>query len=432
MNFDEFIDDIAEKYGYDEELVSALKRCLPVMAAGKDQESIQLLKDTLERVEIVVFEDLPTREQLDELMNKKINGRNDHVTFIDKDRGEYNKSVSSSAYMNNPILDEDMNVVDRVWVIYTTKLKEYDKCHEAYGSMINLSHLIHEIGHAWAAQKDEFIQKEDGTIINRVGVTEIISDVDKENNTIEEKEIRGLYIEEATNTLEEEKALCKLLKVSSIEEIPGYLHSPYQWKLVDLMYILNNSLDLNMLEQLRLHDDKSVMKDLNELFKKTKHFENIKTKEYRESKEKIFKSYRDDEKMSDNAKSTLDSFFEKYHDLFFGRHDNSDFMEYFDGLLESFYNLREYKYSFYDEKNQYISPSYTDILKDMQSEGMNLINEMVKVRSLGRINESIDPKSAMIYSLKDGADVETVKEAENNLAIENDKNKEEKDIEGDQ
>ena len=154
--YDSFLESVAQKFGYSEELLDALKRVVPVMLDGKDEETSKLLLDTIERVEIVVFDEEPTEEEIDSIFSKKVAGRNNHVKFKFEDRGEYGKKVGYGAYCHRPIFDDEMNIVDRVGMLYITKLSKYSEEAKYYGTTINLSHLIHELGHAWAAQKDEY------------------------------------------------------------------------------------------------------------------------------------------------------------------------------------------------------------------------------------------------------------------------------------
>lgn len=88
---------------------------------------------------------------------------NQGITFIDADQGEYNKSkLSAGAYISEPIFNEEMKIIGRNRMIYVGELSKWDSLREIYDSDINLSHLIHELGYAWAAEKDEYLQKEDG------------------------------------------------------------------------------------------------------------------------------------------------------------------------------------------------------------------------------------------------------------------------------
>ena len=421
MDFDEFIDSIATKFGYDDELVSALKRCVPAMAKGKNQEDIKLLKDALERVEIVTFDKQPTREDIDELKDRMMAGRNSHVTFNDKDRGYYGKVVAPASYRYAPIFDENMNIVDRVSFIYVTNLSKNDKVHEAYGTMIDLSKLIHEIGHAWASQKDEYIQNEDGSYIQRTGTAETRCEVDRKTCTITEKEEVGLYLEEALNSIEEENALCTLLGVEKVKDIPGYSTSTYQWKMTEMVRLLSDKLDLNLLEKWRFNNDKSVIKELNELFRKTEHFERRKTDEYCEEKKAVVLGVKDEQNLQKEAKGRLNCFFDKNSELFYGKKDTLDFIEYFDSTLECIYNLRKIAYDFYDIKNGGGVPSFRKIFKMVERDAVEPISEMEKVLLQEQENSNIKAKESLENALKSNIDNQEIKDAEKSLKDEDKK-----------
>lgn len=420
MDLGKIVDRVAEKFGYSDELVSALKRCIPAMIDGKSKEDIELLKQTLERVEIHTFEKNPTKEQRDELINKKVNGRNNHVKFTENDKGEYGKVVAPASYVTMPIFDENMNIIDRASILYITNLNENVEEAKFFGTNINLDHLIHELGHAWAAQKDEYIQKENGDYINRIGTIELFNKVNKEEKIVEETEVRGLYTEEAFNSLEEEKALCKVLGISSIDQIPGHNKSVYQVHMTDFAYLLNVNLKLDMLAKLRIQNDKSVIEELNELFKKTKHFENRKTEDYCDFKEVMVKSYNAEKGMSQGAKDKLNSFFEKYKELYFGKKETPNFMEYFDGVLEGLFNFSKVRFSFFDWDNGREFPSYRNAVLALRRDGVDPISEMRKIRDREQKGFFLKLKKAVVNSLKKGIGKEEVERAEKAIGKEQD------------
>ena len=87
MDINKRIEEVAKKYNYNNELVEALKKCVPVMAKGKSNSEIELLMETLSRVEILDFSKQPTQQQLDEIEKTKTAGKNEHVKFITKSKG---------------------------------------------------------------------------------------------------------------------------------------------------------------------------------------------------------------------------------------------------------------------------------------------------------------------------------------------------------
>lgn len=127
MDFNKYIDNAAKKYSYNKDIVSALKRCIPIMAKGKSEEIVQMIINTLDRVQIIDFETQPTQEQIDNIEKNKLQGRNENVKIINPDLGEYGKNVPPGAYCNTPVFDENMNIVDRIrlFIYYKIRFQQY-------------------------------------------------------------------------------------------------------------------------------------------------------------------------------------------------------------------------------------------------------------------------------------------------------------------
>ena len=220
LEINDLIDEVGVKYGYDQELVEVLKRCIPAMIEGKSKEDAKLLMDTLKRVQIYTFDSKPLEEDIENIKKEKFNGRNDDVKTKPYDTGEYGKGVSAGAYISEPVFDENMNIVDRIGFIYVTNLDRTSETLKFYGTKINLSHLIHELGHAWAAQKDEYIQDDEGYTF-KVGTGEFYNRVNRETHEVEGTTAKGIYLEEALNSIEEENALYRL------ERLVNYILEAY-------------------------------------------------------------------------------------------------------------------------------------------------------------------------------------------------------------
>ena len=62
-----------------------------------------------------------------------------------------------------------MNIIDTVGYIYITDLEPSSQLATSFGSKINYSFLVHELGHAWAAQKEEYTQDENKNFSCRIG-----------------------------------------------------------------------------------------------------------------------------------------------------------------------------------------------------------------------------------------------------------------------
>lgn len=377
MEIFDCIDKVGKKYGYSSELINVLKRCVPAMIEGKSKEEINLLMDTLERVEIVTFDQKPKQEEIDAIKEKKLNGRNDHVKFIMSDKGEYGKGVAAGAYVNEPVFDDSMNIIDRVGFIYLTNLYSNGSTASFYGTKINLSHLIHELGHAWAAQKDEFLQEENGDFITRIGTAKFYNRVDKETHTVEETGVEGLFLEEALNSIEEENALYKVLGISDYRKIPGYVQSNYQGFITDIVRHFIEKLGSNTLEDVRVKKDINSTEELQEIFDETNFMKKLKNKEYFDNKEKQLMSSQNSS-MSDTAKDRIIEFFEKYRSVYLTEHASKGFLNYFDNVLEQVFNFWAIKYS-YDFGKEDVKNAYEQTIMAILKEGYVPINQAADI-----------------------------------------------------
>jgi len=332
VNLDKVINDVCVKFSYSEELKSALKKCIPIMAEDKSEKEIQLLVKTLYNVEIFTFEKQPTRQQIEYIREKKFNNRNSHVKFGEPDLGEYNKYTNPGAYCYDIIFDKDMKAIDKSEYIYITNLKPNSILANTYGTTINLSHLMHELGHAYVAQNDPYIQDESGNVIVRDGMRKDILIVDKQNCKVSYGDASGIFIEEAMNTVEEEKFITKLLGVKSIDEIPGYEKSTYQSSVMTslirgYLQVLSKS---KPFQDARVFNDYSKFERFERAFSQTDYSKKVQKQEYYNEKERDFLS---------NVPKNVEYFFKKYYGLYFSAPKKQGFLENLDNALEQMYSL---------------------------------------------------------------------------------------------
>ena len=326
------IEFVCDKYSYSIELEEALKRCIPAMTKGKSKEEIELLRKTLKEVEIYELRRKPKKEQLDYISETKIGERNKHVKYGKQDLGEYGKDIAPEAYHYDIIFDEEMNAIDKSEYIYITRLSKEDQVSKTYGTQIDLSALIHGLGHAWVARKEPYKQMENGNVIVRDGMRTDTLIVNKEQKTVEYGETKGLYLEEAINTVEEENALTQILGVSSIDEIEGYKKSTYQSSVMNtIVRAYLEKLGANKpLETARILNDKSGLEVLQESYSKTNFVQKIQNQEYINQKENDFLT-----DIPENAKE----FFKKYKNIYFSTEKKQDFLENIDSVLEQLFTL---------------------------------------------------------------------------------------------
>ncbi len=387
----DFIDEVGRKFGYDAELINALKRCIPAMIEGKSDEEIELLKNTLSRVQIYTFDKRPTQKEVEDITSEKVNGRNNHVTTIECDKGEYDRGTPYGGYVNQPIFDENMNIVDRVGFIYLTNLDEGSSTAEFYGTRINLSHLIHELGHAWSAQKGEYEQEENGNFTMRVGTARFKHRVDRINHTVEEVSVKGLYVEEALNSIEEEDTLFKMFDIESYHDIPGYIPSDYQGIMTSMMRHYKDKLGEDIFQKMRLLKEDDGIERFQKYFDQTEFMKRMSDPEYYVEKEKELASAQETS-MSDGAKKRIRDFFEKYRRIYLTTQNNNNFIESLDSTMEQIFSFMSIRYS-YDIMQEDGMEAYRRTQIAMMSEGYKPVNEaseMIEEKEQDNIDNTLE------------------------------------------
>lgn len=383
QNIEEYIDNIAEKFGYDEELSNQLKRIVPVMIQDKPEDIQNLLYDTLNRVKIFVMEKDPTAEDVERCKQEIMGKDNKDVTFVEEDRGEYdNRGVAAGAYVNEPVFDEDMNITGRNSFIYTTKLSEYDKLKDVYGTRINISHLIHELGHAWASEKGEFVQDKDGNYITTCGAYTNSVKIDKEKREVETDSYSGLMLEESLNTIEEENTLCNVLGIESIKELrgKGYVPSNYQGLMTDIMRSYVEKFGKERFNNFRFLKDKEGLKEIETAIKDTEAWQTLQQEEYTEGKKAKFDKINELE-TTEGAKNLINKIVREYSEDFFP--DNTKFspMEKLENVFTQVYNFSNAKYNFGILGNEHNADIYKEVMTSIVQEGYVLKNQAKELPS---------------------------------------------------
>lgn len=408
MEINEEMDKIFEKYKYSEELREALRRCVPAMIEGKNEEEIELLVEALNNVEIFIFDKEPTKEQKEEIKKMKLNGRNQHVKDITSlnGRSEYERNQTSpAAYCSEVIYNEEMKPIDKIEYLYVTRLKEDDRLVSTYNTTIDLSHLIHELGHAWAAQKNHYIELENGNVQMNHGLRSAIYEVDKANHTIELIESNGIFLEEAFNTIEEERAITRILGVNSIKEVDGYSKSVYQLSEMTELARAYSRVAGERFEIARMHKEYDNFKEIQGAYDRTDISHRLNSQKYLEDKKQYFFS-----SLPNNA---ID-FFERNSSLYFSPNSKNDFLGNLDramGQLHSLFTGNQIigSISNYDKEH-----ADGIIKKIIFSEGIQPLKETAEIVIAER-KKSITPQTVVKEALRAGTEPKDLNSPENDL-----------------
>lgn len=380
----DIVEQVSRRYNYDDKdkegndsLKTVLLKAIPAILKDAKQEERNLFYQMLSHTPIVITDNL-TQESYDKLLEQYI-GKDTNQNIIEEniDLGEYGKDLGAGAYVSEPILDETMNLQGKKSFIYTQRVT--GKAKEFLGTDINVPHLIHELGHAWHAEEEQFIMQQDGTLKERVGTADFIYSFSKtHDNKFIKKCIKttGLMIEESMNTVAEEKAMADYMGISLEEMRKVYrsllVPSNYQGYMADFVGYMLEKLGKADFENYRLYGEIESKNKINDLLEKTDYWVNRETDILHSS---------DSPRNYDKKRAILDridsirvqEFFNKYETIYFPDISKMTPIEKIDNVLEQKYNLNMIRY------NMEID-NYKDFLERLGYEGFSLINQAADLK----------------------------------------------------
>ena len=370
------VNEVCKKFNYDDQdmekndsLKTVLFKASCAMLANSSKEERELFFQMLRHTPIVVAEEL-TEEGLKSLENQYIGNINSHIKNEDLDLGEYGSGVPAGAYMSEPIIDENLNLVGKKSFLYVQKVSP--QIQSFFNTDINVSHLIHELGHAWHAEYNQYTMGDDGILTERVGTSIFKYQFTKNNDGTFSRHNcgnTGLFIEEGMNTIEEEKAMARYKGISLDEMREVYnkvlVRSEYQGPIRTVMEYLQEKNPGGELSKWRLYGDTESKKTVEKWLEQTPAWENLK----QDRPMSDMCSYEKKRQIIENIDSQrVQSFFEKYDSIYFPDASDMTPMSKIDNVLEQFYNMKMIKYSIGIEK-------YSEIVRQMCGEAFTLINQ---------------------------------------------------------
>lgn len=182
--------------------------------------------------------------------------------------------MGKAAYVSMPILDENIELKGKKSFIYVQKIT--GKAKELLRTDINVSHLIHELGHVFASQQEEYSMK-DGILTRRAGTMQIKSSFSKrEDGKVVQKweRIEGVFIEEAMNSIGEEEAMANYMGISleEMQKLYGEILTPtaYQQSICEPMRDLQEKTYGQDFKNWRLHGAEKSKQKIENLIGQTK------------------------------------------------------------------------------------------------------------------------------------------------------------------
>ncbi len=388
----DIVEEVCVKFGYDsndrennDSLKTVLLRVVTVMLKDSNQEDRNLFYQMLRHTPIVVTENL-TREGYEKLKEQYIGNINPHIIEEDTSLGEYGKEIGAGAYVSEPIIDENLQVKGKKSFIYMQKVDGDKK--EFFGTDINVAHLIHELGHAWHAEKDEFVMQEDRTLRERVGTAEFIYSFykGKDGRYIQRcDKTTGLMIEEGMNTIEEEQAMADYMNISLEEMQEKYrsvlIPSNYQGYISSFMQYTLNELNKEDFEDWRLHGSSESKAKIENLMIRTQYWAD-REKDILPSSNSPRNYGKKRQIISRMPNENVQDFFRQYEDIYFPDISQMSPLDKIENVLEQSFNMNMIKYSM-DIEN------YKDLIDCLGYEGYSLINQSSEIKKKDELLNAI-------------------------------------------
>ena len=390
------VNEVCEKFQYDstdiegnDSLKTVLLKICTVMLKDSNEEDRNLFYEMLRHTPIVITEGL-TPEGYKRLEEKYIGNVNPHIVEEKSNVGEYGKNVGAGAYVSEPILDENLQLKGKKSFLYIQKVNNREQ--QFFGTDINVSHLIHELGHAWHAEKDQYTMLPNNTLKNRTGTAEFIYSFSKNPDgtyTMHTDKVSGLMLEEGMNTLCEEQAMANYMNISLEEMKDKYrtvlIPSSYQGYIANFVSYMLQQLNSKDFEQWRMYGDSESKGRIESLMSRTKYWENREQdilptsdspRNYNNKRQIIAKMQGD----------SVQEFFKHYENIYFPDISQMSPLDKIENVLEQFYNMSLIKYSIDLE-------DYKAFLNSLGYEGYSLINQSSDIKKKDELLNSVSDVS---------------------------------------
>ena len=390
------VNEVCEKFQYDstdregnDSLKTVLIKICTVMLKDSNEEDRNLFYEMLRHTPIVITEGL-TPEGYKRLEEKYIGNVNPHIVEEKSNVGEYGKNVGAGAYVSEPILDENLQLKGKKSFLYIQKVNNREQ--QFFGTDINVSHLIHELGHAWHAEKDQYTMLPNNTLKNRTGTAEFIYSFSKNPDgtyTMHTDKVSGLMLEEGMNTLCEEQAMANYMNISLEEMKDKYrtvlIPSSYQGYIANFVSYMLQQLNSKDFEQWRMYGDSESKGRIESLMSRTKYWKNREQdilptsdspRNYNNKRQIIARMQGD----------SVQEFFKHYENIYFPDISQMSPLDKIENVLEQFYNMSLIKYSIDLE-------DYKAFLNSLGYEGYSLINQSSDIKKKDELLHSVSDVS---------------------------------------
>lgn len=399
--YEDIIDEVCKKYGYDDKdeegkdsLKTVLLKLVPCMLDGVDDDKKELFFEMLRTTPIVIL-DVNDERTTDDLDKIYIGDSHPTIQQEEIDEGEYSNKTPDGAYVSDFVMDENLNLAGKKSYIFIKKA-ETSMERRYFETDINVSHLVHELGHAWNAQKDQYTIDENGNLVSRVGTSKRKYKIEQDDTgkyIAKGVSVEGLFIEEEMNSIEEERAMAKY-KGISVEQVKQDYRSelvPSTYQSVNLIGFTEDLLQVigeDDIKKWRMFGDNKYLDKINELLSQTDHWkrrneifaDNSTDEMSYTSKKKIF---------AETSDSQAIEFLQDNKDIFFADISAMTPIGRLDNVMEQMYTFDavKYRYDIFDPKQK---KEFQDILIAIMKEGYKIVNQARQIKEEEKENSPME------------------------------------------
>ena len=266
--YDEFLNNIKNKYNYDDSLMKAIEITIPIMVDTYGDNNIEQILNLFNNVKIFSTSDM-SKENRDRIENEMIGSIKENI--ISEESNPYGTNIDPGAYYSyEPLFDSNMNVSGEVRWLVTNNGEKYK---ELFGTTINMPYFLHELNHAFAMQNAAY-KKEGNRIVSKHGMFSEIKEFDLNNeNKVFIKNIfdEDIILEEMINEMYTQRQLTKLLNKNEYREVHEELrkinHVPtsYSTLLITFAENMEKLIGRDSLLDYRLNNNMSIKEEFNNL-----------------------------------------------------------------------------------------------------------------------------------------------------------------------
>ena len=267
--YEEFLDELRKKYNYSEDLINAIRICIPVMISTYGNEKKVL--DVFSNIRIFVTKDT-SKGTIDSIEKQVAGDINEHIIFTDTNTYGLNEDIPA-CYPYIEVYDENMNIIGEArWIMLKETEYNKDGYMSLFGTTINIPHLLHELNHAYGMQNVVYYKRENNFFIKHGMLIEekAFARDEKAKKYIERLSVdKDIILEEIFAELNTQKQLVILMNKTDYKEVNdalsaiNHVSTLYNDSLMVIGEALEKEIGISRLRDYRENNDFSVVAEFN-------------------------------------------------------------------------------------------------------------------------------------------------------------------------